>query len=148
MVRPIAFLLIMGHNFESTLYFEKLLKKFNVEHSKVTPYHSMAYGEVERFNRNLKKTIQASIAEGETCGKHWTIFFYFTAQQLVPQLEKPWLSLCLGEQSVTKSQQQENHLRLKTQSFNATRTRRALPRIVTISNTKPNHMISKLEIKL
>uniref|UniRef100_A0A7M5XNH5 Endonuclease n=1 Tax=Clytia hemisphaerica TaxID=252671 RepID=A0A7M5XNH5_9CNID len=54
-----------GPQFRKHTEFRKLLKEFNVKHRKVTPYHPMANGEVERFNRNLKKTIQASIAEGQ-----------------------------------------------------------------------------------
>ncbi|XP_066922320.1 uncharacterized protein [Clytia hemisphaerica] len=54
-----------GPQFRKHTEFQKLLKEFNVKHRKVTPYHPMANGEVERFNRNLKKTIQASIAEGQ-----------------------------------------------------------------------------------
>ena len=44
--------------------FKELMKEFNVRHRKVTPYHPMANGEVERFNRSLKKCIQTAISEG------------------------------------------------------------------------------------
>ncbi|XP_057310511.1 uncharacterized protein K02A2.6-like [Hydractinia symbiolongicarpus] len=54
-----------GPQFRSNTDFATLMKEFGVEHRKVTPYHPEANGEVERFNRNLKKTIQAAIAENQ-----------------------------------------------------------------------------------
>ena len=51
-----------GPQFIST-EMKSLLKEFNIHHHKVTPYHPAAYGEVERFNRTIKKCIQAAIAE-------------------------------------------------------------------------------------
>ena len=51
-----------GPQFIST-EMKTLLQEFNICHRKVTPYHPAANGEVERFNRTLKKFIQAAIAE-------------------------------------------------------------------------------------
>ena len=44
--------------------FKDLMKEFNTHHRRVTPYHPMANGEVERFNRSLKKCIQTAISQG------------------------------------------------------------------------------------
>ncbi|XP_057299419.1 uncharacterized protein K02A2.6-like [Hydractinia symbiolongicarpus] len=54
-----------GPQFRSNTDFATLMKEFGVEHRKVTPYQPEANGEVERINRNLKKTIQAAIAENQ-----------------------------------------------------------------------------------
>ena len=54
-----------GPQFRKHTEFRELMKEFNVRHRKVTAYNPRANGEVERFNRNLKKTIQASVAEGQ-----------------------------------------------------------------------------------
>ena len=43
--------------------FKSLMAEFGIHHRRVTPYHPAANGEVERFNRTMKKTIQAAIAE-------------------------------------------------------------------------------------
>ena len=40
------------------------MKEFNTHHRRVTPYHPMANGEVERFNCSLKKCIQTAISHG------------------------------------------------------------------------------------
>lgn len=56
-----------GPQFRKNQVFKSLMKEFGVKHHKVTPYHPEANGEVERFNRTLKKTIQAAIADG----KNW-----------------------------------------------------------------------------
>jgi len=42
---------------------QSLMNEFEIQHRRVTPYHPEASGEVERFNRTLKKTIQAAVAE-------------------------------------------------------------------------------------
>jgi len=39
------------------------MNEFEIQHRRVTPYHPEASGEVEKFNRTLKKTIQAAVAE-------------------------------------------------------------------------------------
>ena len=52
-----------GPQFRMNTVFTSLMKEFGIKHRKVTPYHPEANGEVERFNRNLKKLIQAAIAE-------------------------------------------------------------------------------------
>ena len=44
--------------------FKELMSEFNIQHRRVTPYHPIANGEVERFNRCLKKCIQTAISEG------------------------------------------------------------------------------------
>ncbi len=44
--------------------FKSLMQEFDVKHRRVTPYHPIANGEVERFNRSLKKCIQTAISEG------------------------------------------------------------------------------------
>ena len=44
--------------------FKDLMSEFNIQHRRVTPYHPIANGEVERFNRSLKKCIQTAISEG------------------------------------------------------------------------------------
>ena len=44
--------------------FDSLMSEFNIKHRKVEPYHLQSNGEVERFNRTLKKAIQTAIAEG------------------------------------------------------------------------------------
>ena len=44
--------------------FKELMTEFNIQHRRVTPYHPIANGEVERFNRSLKKCIQTAISEG------------------------------------------------------------------------------------
>ena len=44
--------------------FKALMQEFNIKHRRVTPYHPIANGEVERFNRSLKKCIQTAISEG------------------------------------------------------------------------------------
>ena len=44
--------------------FDSLMSEFNIKHRKVVPYHLQSHGEVERFNRALKKAIQTAIAEG------------------------------------------------------------------------------------
>ena len=44
--------------------FKDLMNEFNINHRRVTPYHPIANGEVERFNRSLKKCIQTAISEG------------------------------------------------------------------------------------
>ncbi|XP_057312326.1 uncharacterized protein K02A2.6-like [Hydractinia symbiolongicarpus] len=49
--------------------FKKLMNEFNIHHRRVTPYHPQANGEVERFNRNLKKVVQTAIAEA----KDWRV---------------------------------------------------------------------------
>ena len=54
-----------GPQFQAGTSFAALMKEFSVKHRKVTPYHPIANGEVERFNRNLKKCIQTAIAAGE-----------------------------------------------------------------------------------
>jgi ribosomal protein L21E len=54
-----------GPQFRKYTAFKALMNEFQVRHRKVTPYHPEANGEVERFNRNLKKTIQAAVAEGQ-----------------------------------------------------------------------------------
>ena len=53
----------IGPQFRDETCFKTLMAEFNINHHKVTPYHPEANGEVERFNRNLKKTIQTAIAE-------------------------------------------------------------------------------------
>ena len=55
--------------FANNKIFDALMKEFGVNHRKVTPYHPEANGEVERFNQNLKKCIQAAI----TAGQNWRI---------------------------------------------------------------------------
>lgn len=45
------------------------MKEFGVNHKKVTLYHPEANVEVERFNKSLKKLIQAAI----TVGQNWQI---------------------------------------------------------------------------
>lgn len=54
-----------GPQFQKKTAFTNLLQEFGVSHRKVAPYHPEANGEVERFNRNLKKCIQTAIAEGQ-----------------------------------------------------------------------------------
>ncbi|XP_057312279.1 uncharacterized protein K02A2.6-like [Hydractinia symbiolongicarpus] len=49
--------------------FKELMNEFNIHHRRVTPYHPQAKGEVERFNRNLKKVVQTAIAEA----KDWRV---------------------------------------------------------------------------
>ena len=46
-----------------------LLSEFGTKHRLVTPYHPEANGEVERFNRCLKKCIQTAVANG----RNWRI---------------------------------------------------------------------------
>ena len=44
--------------------FKVLMQEFDISHRRVTPYHPIANGEVERFNRSLKKCIQTAMSEG------------------------------------------------------------------------------------
>ena len=60
---PEAIVTDNGPQFRKNPVFKALMKEFGVHHRKVTPYHPEANGEVERFNRTLKKTIQAAIAD-------------------------------------------------------------------------------------
>ena len=53
-----------GPQFQKHTEFKALMKEFGIKHRQVAPYHPEANGEVERFNRNLKKCIQTAIAEG------------------------------------------------------------------------------------
>ena len=53
-----------GPQFQKNTEFSNLMKEFGVKHIKVAPYHPQANGEVERFNRTLKKCIQTAIADG------------------------------------------------------------------------------------
>ena len=44
--------------------FKDLMKEFGIKHRRVTPYYPQSNGEVEPFNRTLKKAIHTAIAEG------------------------------------------------------------------------------------
>ena len=57
-----------GSQFVST-EFELFLKEYGVKHRRVTPYLPQANGETERFNRDLKKTVQTAITEGRAWRK-------------------------------------------------------------------------------
>ena len=52
-----------GPQFQKNTEFKSLIHEFGIKHRRVTPYHPQANGEVERFNRNLKKCIQTAIGE-------------------------------------------------------------------------------------
>ena len=52
-----------GPQFQKNTEFKSLLHEFGIKHCRVTPYHPQANGEVERFNRNLKKCNQTAIGE-------------------------------------------------------------------------------------
>lgn len=58
-----------GPQFRDNQDFKALLQEFNVKHRRVTPYHPASNGEVERFNRNLKKCIQTAIADNRNWRK-------------------------------------------------------------------------------
>lgn len=58
-----------GPQFRDNQDFKALLQEFNVKHRRVTPYHPAANGEVECFNRNLKKCIQTAIADNRNWRK-------------------------------------------------------------------------------
>lgn len=45
--------------------FKNFMKEFNIKHRRVTPLHPMANGEVERFNRTIKKSILTAIADNK-----------------------------------------------------------------------------------
>ena len=53
-----------GPQFKNNSEFKALMTAFDIHHRRVTPYRPIANGEVERFNRNLKKCIQTSISKG------------------------------------------------------------------------------------
>ena len=50
--------------------FENYLKRRNIEHQTTLPYMPQQNGEVERFNRTLKRFIQAKTIEGRDWRKH------------------------------------------------------------------------------
>ena len=54
-----------GPQFQKYTDFKKLMKEFGIRHRKVAPYHPEANGEVERFNRSLKKCIQTAITDNQ-----------------------------------------------------------------------------------
>ena len=72
---PQEFVTDNGPQFLEKTAFTALLKEFNVHHRRIIPYHPAANGEVEQFNRNLKKYIQAAVTEKKTGECHYRITY-------------------------------------------------------------------------
>ena len=85
-------------------------------------------GRLNALTATLRRPFKHRLLREKTGGKHLTIFSYRIARHLTPQLEKPQLSLCLGEQSATKSPTTRNrsHIHLETQSINGTISKKRL----------------------
>ena len=85
-----------GQNFESHLI-KELCQIARVEKSRITPYHPMGNGQVERFNQTLLKMLGTLEEYQKSDGSHMFQLLCMPITQLfTTALDFPHTSLCLG----------------------------------------------------